>query len=342
MRPLIRSASLTGYIDIARAAGLDPNRLMREVGLNPRCLVDPETRVDPAAVRRLLETSAQAGNIQDLGLRMAQVRRLSNLGPVSLLLREQPTALLAIETLVRHMRLVNESLLTRIERYDDLVVIREEFVFDEHFAVRQAMELAVGVMYRTLREILGPDWQPRRVCFTHAAPRDRSSHRRFFGAMVAFDSDFNGIVCAGRDLAARNPSADPMMARYARQYLESVLAGPDLAASEKVRRLIHLLLPTGRCRIQVVANELGVDRRTIHRQLAREGSTFSVVLCKVRAEQAMRYVEGGDRPASEIADALGFTTLSAFSRWFRGEFGASITVWRRSAAAKLGRPRLPH
>ena len=42
----------------------------------------------------------------------------------------------------------------------------------------------------------GSDWRPRRVCFAHDAPADRSVHERVFGRNVEFGHDFNGIVCA--------------------------------------------------------------------------------------------------------------------------------------------------
>jgi AraC-like DNA-binding protein len=333
MPTFIRSASLTGYVEIVRDSGLDPHRLMRAAGLSPNCLRDPETRIDVLRASRLLEASAAAGSIPDLGLRMARLRRLSNLGPISILMREEPTARKALETLVRHMRLVNESLITRIETQDDLVVIREEFVLGEAVPVRQAVELAVGVMYRILRELLGPHWEPRRVCFTHSAPPSLASHLRTFGRFIEFDSGFNGIVCAARDLDAHNPSADPGMARYARQYLEGIIVGPDMTTTDKVRRLVHSLLPTGRCTVERIAEQLGIDRRTIHRQLARDDTTFSAVLRSARAELALRYVEGGNLPFSDIARALGFSRLSALSRWFRAEFDCSITAWRRRHGA---------
>jgi len=337
MASLIRSASLAGYVDIARSSGLDAYRMMRAAGLSPSCLHDPEIRISVAAVRRLLESSANEGNIPDLGLRMAESRRLSNLGPVSLLLREEPTARKAVDLLLRHMRLLNQSLLTRLEEADGLVIIRHELDMGEAVSVRQAMELAVGVMYRTLKELLGPEWAPRRVCFTHAPPRSLVNHLRVFGRFVEFGCDFNGIVCSASDLEARNPSADPAMARYAQQYLHSLLAEPDATTTDRVRRLAHLLLPTHRCTVEAIAEQLGVDRRTIHRHLARDGTTFTEVLRGVRSEHAVRYLEDASRPMSEIADALGFSALSALSRWFKGEFGCSMKAWRRKHASPAQR-----
>jgi len=46
---------------------------------------------------------------------------------------------------------------------------------------------------------------------------------------------------------------------------------------------------------------------------------------------AVRYLEDANRPLSEVADALGFSALSALSRWFRAEFGCSMNAWRRRA-----------
>ena len=57
MRSTIRSATLSGYAELARSVGLDPHRLMRKCGLDPSCLSDPDTRIDATAVAKLLEIS---------------------------------------------------------------------------------------------------------------------------------------------------------------------------------------------------------------------------------------------------------------------------------------------
>ena len=94
---LIRSASLTHYAEVARSAGLDPYRMLSEFGLPPGCLKEPELMVPIDAVRRLLEASAERSGVEAFGLLMAEARRLSNLGPLGLLIREQPTMRLALE-----------------------------------------------------------------------------------------------------------------------------------------------------------------------------------------------------------------------------------------------------
>ena len=81
---------LSGYAELARSVGLDPHRLMRRCGLNPSCLSDPDARIDAAAVAELLETSAAESRVEDFGVRLSTARRLSNLGPFSLVVRRKP------------------------------------------------------------------------------------------------------------------------------------------------------------------------------------------------------------------------------------------------------------
>lgn len=332
VRP-VRSASLSGYVDLARSLGLDAPRMLRRVGIAPRALDDPETPIPAEAVRALLEDSAQATGVEDFALRLAAGRTLSNLGPISLILKEEPTPRQALDTLCRYLRLLNASLITRIDEVRDTVTIREEMLVHPSSSMRQSMELAVAVMYRILRELVGPQWRPLQVCFAHRPPRDAKPHKAFFGPSVAFNQDFNGIVCAAADLQARQVSSDPGMARFARQYLDRAMSQQNQSARETVRQLIAALLPGGRCTAQSVARHLGLDRRTIHRYLSAEDTSFSVLLDEVRAELVMRQINDSDLPINEVAGLLGFSSHSAFSYWFRTRFGCSVTQWRQQPHA---------
>jgi AraC-like DNA-binding protein len=315
MHSTIRSATLSGYIELARSVGLDPSGLMRKCGLNPSCLSDPDTHIDATAVAKLLETSAAESRVEDFGLRLSTARRLSNLGPFSLVVREETTARRAIETLGRYLQLHSELLSIRIEDAGKLVILRVDIVRGGRMPLRQAIELFVGYLFRILQELLGPSWQPRRVLFTHSAPASLTRHVAMFGRIVDFEAEFNGIACAAED---------PVMARYARQYLDAMISRPDMTLADKVRWLVRDMLPLGRCSVDKVAQHLGVDRRTVHRHLARSGETFSSLVDDVRAELAESYLESG-KGLTDVADLLGFSALSAFSRWHKRHFGFTLT-----------------
>ncbi len=321
MPTLTRSASLTHFEEIAQQCGLDPQALVRAVGLPIRCLSDPDLKVDTHAVMRLLEMSAQQAQEPAFGLRMGESRRLSNLGPLGLLLRDEPTLRHALDAIVRHIRMHNEALVVRIEEVGDRVLIREEFAMDASQPRRQAMELAMAVTYRTLSLFMGAGWRPRLVCFAHSAPSDRRVHHRVFGERVEFNHEFNGLMCKRSDLNQPNPSADPVMARYAQELVtaQSVQA-PSF--TQQVQQLILLLLPLGQCRADVVAQHLGCDRRTITRRLALENTGFHHLVNAHRRRMVSQYLLDKSRPLVQVSGLLGFSAPSAFSRWYRGEFGA--------------------
>jgi AraC-like DNA-binding protein len=327
--PVVRSASLAGYLDLAQTVGLDAQTMLRHAGLSTRSLEDPETPLSTASVRALLEDSARTSGVEDFGLRMASRRQLSNLGPISLVLKEEPTARAALDTLCRYLRLLNASLLTRLEEHGDLLVIREDMLVEQSVSMRQSMELAVGVMFRILRELLGTNWKPVRVCFIHRPPQDSKAYKAFFGTTVEFNSEFNGIVCSAQDLSKPMPGNNPEMARFARQYLERALSGHHQTTKTTVRQLISVLLPGGRCTSQQVAQHLGVDRRTVHRHLASERESFGSLLQSVRAELVIRQIQDSDLPLAEVALLLGFAAPAAFSHWFRSTFGCSVTQWKK-------------
>lgn len=321
MPALIRSASLTNFTEIARQCGIDPLALLRAVGLPARCLDDPDMKISTDAVVRLLEMAARQAAEPAFGLRMGESRRLSNLGPLGLLLRDEPSLRHALEAIVRHIRVHNEALVIRLEVVGQLVLIREEFTMAPSESKRQATELVMAVIYRTLSVFMGVNWQPRLVCFTHSAPPQRSTHHRVFGKQVQFDHEFNGLVCSVSDLDQPNPSADPVMARYAQELVSSKSVGAPSFAHQ-VQQLILLLLPLGQCTADVVAQHMGCDRRTISRRLAAESCSFHGLVDAHRRQIVQQCLLEKSRPLSQVAGLLGFSAPSAFSRWYRDQFGA--------------------
>ncbi|MDN8618414.1 AraC family transcriptional regulator ligand-binding domain-containing protein [Variovorax ginsengisoli] len=329
---LMRSASLNGYVELVKSLGRDPYAFLRAVGLQARFLDDPETLIPRDAARELLEITARATKTEDLALRLAAQRKLSALGPISLVLREEPTPRDALDTLCRYLKLVNPSLMIRVEDADSVVIIREDLLPSPGLPMRQSVELAVGSLFRMLSELIGPHWRPLEVCFTHRPPTDVSAHRAFFGRSVKFNQEFNGLVCMAIDLSKPRELGDQVAASFARKFLEAELKDRSESVQETCRQLILALLPGGACTAREVARHLRVDRRTLHRRLDAEGLTFSGLLDQVRSDLVKSHLREGDLPLSEVAELLGFSSPSSFSHWFHSLFGCSASQWSKQSA----------
>ena len=333
MKPLARYAALNDYVDLGRTLGLDAARLVREAGLDPASLSLQDRWVPASAVTELLERSAAESGREDFGLLLAERRRLSNLGPLSLVIREEPDVRSALKLMVRHQHTYNESLHIRLTERNGIASVRLHLDIGERRSTRQATELAVGAMHGILRGFLGTQWQPAETTFTHSAPRDRTTHLRLFGPHLEFDHEFTGMALYTTDLDTSNPMSDPLLRPYTQQLLESVdSTTQETAVRDRVQELVELLLPTGRCSADQVARSLGVDRRTVHRRLADEGHTYSEILDSTRLDLAGRVVAKQGRSLTEIADMLGFSSPASFTRWFRSHHGCSPSQWRRAAS----------
>ncbi len=334
MPRLIRAASLNGYPEFAASVGLNSARLMKAVGIDPAIVADPDRRFPIKALVQLLELSASMSNVEDFGLRLSELREFTNLGPVSLVAREEPYVRGALGVFIGYLHLHNEALRVDLSEHQGLATLALDLDLGEPLVMRQAIELAVGVLHRNLAQLLGSRWRAELVAFAHGRPRGATAHRRVFGDAVEFDHDFTGIVCLSRDLDRPNPMASPSFRRYAQQYLHLIDRPKSATTRDQVRQLMLGLLPAGRCSLKTIAHNLGIDRQTVHRHLAACGANYSTLLDEVRGELAARYVAEGDRQLAEIGEMLGFSEPSAFSRWFRKRFGVAPSVWRAKPRAE--------
>ena len=328
MQRFVRAAALTNYVDIAVAHGLDPWRMVREVGLNSACLDDPNLRLPIDRVTQLLETSAARSGVEAFGLLRVEGRRISNLGLLGLLTREEPTLRQAFLSTRQYSNLHNQSLVQRIEEADGIATIHEDLLTSQLGYTRQGIEMVIGVVMRLIKVLLGADWRARRICFSHPEPADLSIHRRVLGQTPEFRCDFNGIVCTSADLDTPIASADPVMSSFLRKQLKTEAVG-HVSVADEVQQMIMLLLPRGRCTAEQIAQLMGVTRRTLHRRLSAENQSYFAILQALRVELSRSYVAEVRRPLRDVAHMLGFGDLSSFSRWHKESFGVTAESTRK-------------
>jgi AraC-like DNA-binding protein len=330
MSALVRAAALTNFSEVAEELGLDPRAALRRAGLRAELVRQPDQLIEADRVARLFEDAARATACESFGLRIAARRQLSNFGVVSLLLMHQPTLRQVLLTLIQHLHLLNERLAIEVEDVGDLVILREELVLPVE--ARQSIELAIGVLYRMGEALLRERWLPASVSFAHEPPASTAFHRRFFKCRVEFNGAFNGLVCRAADLDVAHSAADPVLADYARKMIEALPDDRPRSIDQEVRKAIYLMLPTGRATCKAVASGMGISMRTLQRELEGRALTFKLLINEVRQELARRYVANTHYGLGEVAAMLGYTTHSAFTRWFGTQFGCSPETWRSRPA----------
>ena len=338
MTELVRVAALTGYLETVSGFSIDPRPLLKEQGLTPSQLDNPEQLLPARAAMRLLERTAEETGCITFGLRMAETRSLANLGAASLLIAHQATLREALTTLAEYRARINSTLVLTMEEVGDDVILREEFSLRRPELARQSACLAVGVLARICRTVLGASWRPRFVCFSHEAPprTELAGYHRLFGHQVDFNCEFDGIVLRSQDLDLHNPAADVELAEHARKLLSSSLSSANYSTSQNVDHTIRLLLPSGKATIQNCATSLGMTVRTLQRALDAEELTFTTLLNEARMQLARQYLENRRLRITDIAEMLGYNSIGAFTRWHCQTFGMSPRKMRASEKIREG------
>ena len=333
----IRAVSLYSYLDVATFVGLDGLRLLRETGIAPSALDDPESRLPAAAAVRLLELSAERSGCDSFGIRMAQCRSYASLGGISVLLERLPTVGDVLATLSRLRRNLSDVLFVDCQIEGEIVLATFDLV--SPFSQTQAADLTVGLGLLALSGATGGAWTPEEVHFTHRRSSDVEAFEQFFRVPIVYNSSFNGFSFPEEQLRSPLPMADSAMAANVRRLLRSdELPKLQAAVSDHTRHTITLLLPQTKATLSEVAKNLGQSPRALQRQLSAEGHSFARLLTEVRREMAQRYLRGSRQSLTDVAHGLGYADLSSFTRWFAGEFTMAPSEWRKALQKSAAQP----
>jgi AraC-like DNA-binding protein len=328
----VRAVTLSSYFDVAQPLGLDPFQMLKEFGLSPSWLEDPEFRIPAKPVARLLEVSAERTRCQSFGIMMAEHRSFESFGPLTLLLERVATMRDVLDAIVTYRRHLSDVLDLHIERNDDDTTVRLDFA--REYDGPQSIDLAIAMGYRALRGASAGKWAASSVHLVRQTPDDPRPWQRFFKIPVEFESPFNGLRCSNESLGMHIPLADETMAEHADRLLKLVpIHHDDARVSDHVKLLIARLLPTGRSTAEQVAAIMGISLRGLQRSLEQEGQTFAALQNDVRRQLALQSLTNSSQPITSIAEQVGYSTPSSFTRWFAGEFGMAPQAWRSTRRA---------
>jgi AraC-like DNA-binding protein len=109
--------------------------------------------------------------------------------------------------------------------------------------------------------------------------------------------------------------------------------------TEDLRRVLRTELLRDSCSAATVARLFSMHRRTLNRHLRTEGLAFRQVANEIRFELACELLENTDMALGQVAAALKYSELSAFTRAFRRWSGQAPSAWR-SSHPRARKPRL--
>lgn len=148
--------------------------------------------------------------------------------------------------------------------------------------------------------------------------------------VVAFEQPVDRVVFDAAYLELPLTMADPTASRMALDQCERELAalGEHAQLAGRVRRLIEDA-ERGVPSLDDVASRLHVSTRTLKRQLAQQGTSFSDILDDIREQKALLLLARSDLSVEQVADRLGYSDVANFTRAFKRWTGRTPSGWRK-------------
>lgn len=325
---LVKTASLTGFPELVRELGGQPESLMKQVGLDLSLLDDTEQMMSSEALSLLFDLSAAELNCPCFGLLLSQRQGLSILGPVGLIMRQSPTFLDAIMALQKYIHLRSEAGIFSLEVDQGIAIIKYSASIKGEDHSRQVTDLSLGIGCHLMRLYIGDGWNPRAVYFQHSPATDLSPYNRVFHAPISFQQEFSGLVFDARILQATIGSFEPEIQQFLGAYLDDQERTRKADFIHQVSLIIRGLLPKGQCSLLEVAHLLGLKERSLQRRLKLEATTFQRVLDQVRQGIAQEYLKTAATDLTVLSQLLGYADLSIFSKAFKKWFGVAPSQYK--------------
>ncbi|MGH8856669.1 MAG: AraC family transcriptional regulator ligand-binding domain-containing protein [Polaromonas sp.] len=283
----------------------------------------------------MLETAAEQSGLSQLGLELAQIDNERKPGSVRRLFTLAPTVGQAMDDVIRFFPAIQTGTLVRLVK--EGAAARFVYSIQDPSVSGELQDAAytLGMLCRTLRWSAGDAWRLDRVTLTMPAPQSSQAYAQLFQAPVAFNAHATALCFPASVLNIPIRTANPDL--YARMCDDMTRMMPDRgdlslwedALRAWMRKSFHKFDPVS---LERAASDFGITPRTMQRRFHGLGINFLDLRAQVRIQMARQLLAESSLSVSRIAEQLGFSETSAFTRAFRSDARQSPRAFRQACA----------
>jgi AraC-like DNA-binding protein len=328
---MVANFAARGILSVSASRGIEVDGLIREAGLDERLLAEPGTRLALDSVIQLWESARRSTRDEAFPLHVAEFLPFGAYKTYDLLLATAPTVGQALVKAAKYNGFVNDAFRPALHSRRGKTWIEYTNCVDPQCNPPEYLEFIFACFLLRFRTTTGVDIRPTEIHFRHAPPRDLSEYYRIFQAPVLFRQPATRAIVEPSILRIPQLFADAPTSELLEHHIRLTLNRPgafdDLTLA--VRRSLGGLQSSERISLAAAAREQHMSRRGLQRQLASRGTCFRQVYRALRYELALTLLSRRDITMNEVADSLGFSELSSFSRAFKKWTGMSPQAYRR-------------
>jgi AraC-like DNA-binding protein len=330
--PTVRANVLAALPEYLGKRGIDLKALLVEVGLPPVAIADRDLPISLNHAGLLFELAARRLGDPAFGLNYAKGFPPGSSGLLGHLLMTASNVRHLLEVAVRYTQVHTAPIETNFEVRDG--VGWYSFTWPSSFVNPQIQYtgFAMAILILRIRIAAGPNWIPLAAQFQHRSPDGLEAYNEYFGTRLKFDQRANGIAVDASTLAMPMPELLPELHSTVLEAGEKQLQKlnpPTDAASQLKEVLAIRLLNEEPFDLDAVAGAMATNARALQWRLEQEQTTYEKVLLLTRLLQAESHLRDTDHQLTHIARLLGFSELSALTRWSQRHFKMSPSAYRK-------------
>lgn len=318
--------------------GVDSQAFLLARGIDFERACDPAQRIPIITMNHLWEEAVAETGAEDFGLTAGAYMTPNTLSALGVAMWSACTIKEQLECFIRYLHVVaNVSQMELVEQ-EGMLISATYFYRDAsgNSLISDYAQDAICAALHTLRRTLYKrNYSPLRVELTRSAPEDSARYDAFFGCAVAFDQPAIRVYIRMEDAVAPIPGGSSYVSKAAERLLEDYIAQaeapPDIIG--QLRQALTLLLPQGKATMDQVVNQLHTSKRTFHRKLEEQGTSFREQMEEFRRDLAFRYMAQDELSVGDISFLLGFSSSSNFTRAFKRWTGRTPQDFRNRLLA---------
>lgn len=310
---------------------VDKGALLRSVGIDPDCPVDPAHMVPDTEYYAFLERIAAVDrNVGTLPLRVGAAMRCDDYGAFGLAWKSATDLLGSYRRAERYARVLTSVSTYEVEMADAGAFMHLHRDGERRLGLRLSNEASIASVVSISRQAASKEFHPIAVYFKHPAPEIVAGHEAYFACPVHFASDRDALYVSNESLKTPNKLGDEAISKFFDTHLEADLSKleDDSALDRRVQIQISQSLSEGGPPISDVARQLGMSGRTLQRKLSDRGYSYQALVDESRRRLAERLLQETDYSLAEVAFMTGFSEQSSFTRAFKRWAGQTPRSYR--------------
>lgn len=329
--------ALLQYLRSAEACGLAREKMLLEAGITAEQLLDNNGRVSGESLQSLLSWILPRCGNPVFGLQTSHYIQPGSYSVMGYIAMTSNTLAEAVSRMPQYEKLVGDMGVSTIEYEPGAIVVRWNCRFSDPSTRRHIIENVLASWTSYTRWMAdAPDLTPLAVRFEHDAPADRSllkHYQQVFRCPVYFNQPMSALLCSPQIFEYPLRQPDVNLRETLEHHAQASLAAlkEKYSLSDQVRSLLRAMLADGSPRKEFVAEQMGMNVRTLHRKLTDENQSYQQILDDLRSELARKYLQQAHLSVEDIARKLGFTESRSFIRYFKGYEGVTPGEFRQSA-----------